>query len=138
MNDSVLNSWKDIATHLHTSVRTAQRWEMRFHLPIHRPSGSQKGPVLAFEKELDEWIQNGGARLALLAGNGEIPRSTERRAKIRPQLASTHARAERMIGLAAEIRQRTEALQKQVERVMRMRAKINAIASSTRVSAAAN
>ena len=50
----VLSSWKEIATFLGKGVRTVQRWEICFGLPIHRPGGSH-GSVLAYPTELDEW-----------------------------------------------------------------------------------
>ncbi len=37
-----ISSWKDIAKHLNTSVRTAQRWEQELALPVHH-AGSTKG-----------------------------------------------------------------------------------------------
>jgi hypothetical protein len=57
----VLGSWKEIANYLGKGVRTVQRWERCSGLPVHRPSGSSKGVVLAFPAELDRWArrQNG-------------------------------------------------------------------------------
>lgn len=118
--DPVLNSWKDIAGHLHTSVRTAQRWEMHFHLPIHRPSGTHKGPVLAFEHELDTWIQNGGAAAMASANGCDAGVASQRspHGTITPQAKFAHERAQRMYDLAAEITRRTQALREQLERAM--------------------
>jgi len=61
----VLGSWKEIANYLGKGVRTVQRWERCSGLPVHRPSGSSKGVVLAFPAELDKWArrQDGGARV---------------------------------------------------------------------------
>lgn len=53
----VLNSWKEIAAHIGRGVRTVQRWEQQLSLPIHRPRGRNRSPVLAFPGELDEWLQ---------------------------------------------------------------------------------
>jgi hypothetical protein len=60
---AVLGSWKEIATYLGKGVRTVQRWERCSGLPIHRPSGTSKGVVLAFPAELDKWArrQDAGA-----------------------------------------------------------------------------
>jgi len=55
---TVLGSWKEIANHLGKGVRTVQRWERCSGLPIHRPSGSSKGVVLAFPAELDRWARH--------------------------------------------------------------------------------
>jgi len=122
MADSVLNSWKDIAAHLHTSVRTAQRWEAHFHLPIHRPAGTHKGPVLAFINELDQWIQKGGPQAAAAngkTGNGFLHH--EQTVKIAPQLISTKQRAQRAHDLAMEVRHRAEELQQQLKRALSIR-----------------
>lgn len=125
MADSVLNSWKDIAAHLHTSVRTAQRWEMHFGLPIHRPSGTHKGPVLAFEKELDQWIQAGGAtRAAAHNGHSGPPASPDtRHQNIRLRALSAMDRAERMHELAAQISLRAKELRERLERAGAIHAK---------------
>ncbi len=53
----VLGSWKEIANYLGKGVRTVQRWERCSGLPVHRPSGSSKGVVLAFPAELDRWAR---------------------------------------------------------------------------------
>jgi hypothetical protein len=53
----VLGSWKEIASYLGKGVRTVQRWERCSGLPVHRPSGSSKGVVLAFPGELDRWAR---------------------------------------------------------------------------------
>lgn len=53
----VLGSWKEIANFLGKGVRTVQRWERYSGLPVHRPSGSSKGVVLAFPPELEQWAR---------------------------------------------------------------------------------
>jgi hypothetical protein len=49
-----LKSWKEIATYLGITVRTAQKWETERYLPVRRPPGG-KGPVTATEQALEEW-----------------------------------------------------------------------------------
>jgi len=51
-----LNSWKEIAAYLDTSVRTVQRWEQTEHLPVHRHEHSAGGTVHADPRELDHWF----------------------------------------------------------------------------------
>jgi len=51
----VLRCWKDIARHLDVSVRTVQRWEREFGLPIRRVCPGHGKPVHAFVAELDAW-----------------------------------------------------------------------------------
>lgn len=53
----VLNGWKEIAMHLGTSVRSAQRYERLAGLPIRRPTFRNKGAVLATKAELDAWLK---------------------------------------------------------------------------------
>ncbi|HEX6772075.1 MAG TPA: hypothetical protein VF126_08630 [Acidobacteriaceae bacterium] len=54
-----LSCWKDIATYLGKGVRTVQRWEQEFGLPIRRPNGiSHKSPVVADPRDLDAWLKS--------------------------------------------------------------------------------
>jgi len=53
---SVLTSWKDIAGYMGKGVRTVQRWEQDFGLPIRRPIGTNKKAVLARPHDLDAWV----------------------------------------------------------------------------------
>ena len=50
-----LDSWKEIASYLGREVRTAQRWEEREGLPVHRHIHNKAGSVYAFKTEIDEW-----------------------------------------------------------------------------------
>jgi phage terminase Nu1 subunit (DNA packaging protein) len=50
-----LDSWKEIAAYLGREVRTAQRWERREGLPIHRHSHVKGSSVWAFRHEIDAW-----------------------------------------------------------------------------------
>ena len=52
---SVLTSWKEIGQYLGKGVRTAQRWELEFGLPVRRPKGRSHHAVLAIPEELDAW-----------------------------------------------------------------------------------
>ena len=53
---TVLTSWKEIATYMGKGVRTVQRWEQDFGLPVRRPCGSSKKAVLARPSDLDSWV----------------------------------------------------------------------------------
>lgn len=53
---AVLTSWKDIARYMGKGVRTVQRWEQDFGLPVRRPQGSNKKAVLARPHDLDAWV----------------------------------------------------------------------------------
>jgi len=52
----LLSGWKEIAEHLHLTVRTAQRWE-RLGLPVRRVSDSACSPVVAIPDELELWAR---------------------------------------------------------------------------------
>lgn len=67
-----LCSWKEIAEHLGKTVRTAQRWEKRLQLPIHRPKPGSR-LVWAFPEELDAWIRRGSHRLAQMRQTHQPP-----------------------------------------------------------------
>ena len=54
----VLKSWKEIARHLGCSVRTVQRWEGDFNLPVRRPHGKGRGSVIVVSSELDSWVRS--------------------------------------------------------------------------------
>lgn len=52
----VLTSWKEIASYLSKGVRTVQRWEKDFGLPVRRPTGSDKSAILARTSDIDLWV----------------------------------------------------------------------------------
>jgi hypothetical protein len=54
MESHQLKTWKEIATHLRVSVRTAQNWERDRGLPVRRIVG-EKSQVRALAGELDAW-----------------------------------------------------------------------------------
>lgn len=53
--DGRLDSWKEIAVYLGRDVRTAQRWERREGLPVHRHQHEKLGSVYALRAEIDAW-----------------------------------------------------------------------------------
>lgn len=62
--DDRLDGWKEIAAHLTKSVKTAQRWEERYGLPVHRVAegqGATGASVFAYKDELEEWLGENGA-----------------------------------------------------------------------------
>ena len=50
-----LESWKKIAAYLRRDVRTVQRWEQTYGLPVHRHQRAQRAIPYAYAKELDAW-----------------------------------------------------------------------------------
>jgi DNA-binding NtrC family response regulator len=55
--DRFLSSWKEIATFFGRGVRTVQRWEQSFGLPVHRPSRADRNIVFAKASELEAWVR---------------------------------------------------------------------------------
>jgi len=52
-----LNGWKEIAAYLGRSVRTVQRWEKDFGLPVRRFGLSKPESVFAAPREIDAWLE---------------------------------------------------------------------------------
>lgn len=52
-----LNGWKEIAAYLGRSVRTVQRWEKDFGLPVRRFGLSKPESVFAIPREIDAWLE---------------------------------------------------------------------------------
>jgi hypothetical protein len=51
-----LNGWKEIAAYVGRSVRTVQRWEKDFGLPVRRFGLSRPESVFALPREIDAWF----------------------------------------------------------------------------------
>lgn len=59
-----LNGWKEIAAYLGRGVRTAQRWEGEFGLPVRRMGRDRGESVFAFTDEVDAWLTSSSAAKA--------------------------------------------------------------------------
>ena len=70
-----LTSWKEIAHFFNKSVRTVQRWEQLFGLPVRRPDAHDHGIVVAFPHELAGWMQS-HLTVCRANGNGRIRNTT--------------------------------------------------------------
>ena len=53
----ILNGWKEIASYLGRGVRTVQRWEILYRMPVHRPAERDRSAIVAFSDELDAWVK---------------------------------------------------------------------------------
>ena len=68
-----LNSWKEIATYLDVSVRTAQMWEAQRGLPVRRMPGP-RGRVSSTTEELEQWKLSGtGPAIPVMAETVAAP-----------------------------------------------------------------
>jgi hypothetical protein len=56
-----LTGWKEIAAHLGRGIRTAQRWEREFGLPVRRIGNDRTESVFAFPAEIDAWLATSSA-----------------------------------------------------------------------------
>lgn len=54
--ETPLSSWKEVAAYLGKGVRTVQRWEQQFGLPVRRPSPNRH-VIFALPSELDAWLK---------------------------------------------------------------------------------
>jgi tetratricopeptide (TPR) repeat protein len=76
-SDGRLDSWKEIASYLRRSVRSAKRWEKEQQLPVHRHRHDKRDSVYAYRAELDGWWNNRGANLTLQNGVEEAAPAPE-------------------------------------------------------------
>jgi DNA-binding transcriptional MerR regulator len=67
----VLNSWKEIAAHLGLGVRTVQRYEQEFGLPVRRLDGKHHSSVRAYPKELNSWLERRAKCLGAQTSEGQ-------------------------------------------------------------------
>lgn len=55
-NEPRLESWGEIASHLRRDIRTVQRWERHYGLPVRRLRVGKLATVYAYRSELDKWF----------------------------------------------------------------------------------
>ncbi len=70
---TVFTSWKEISSYLGKSIRTVQRWERDYGLPVLRPNGKALGVVSASRAELDVWWASRWSHKKNGNGNGSRP-----------------------------------------------------------------
>lgn len=102
MEPEFLNSWKEISNYMGRGVRTIQRYEVQYGLPIRRPSGRSRSAVMATRAEIDAWVAAAPFRekytLSKTAGAGRLPSM----ATIASGLAKMHELRDQMLELRAE------------------------------------
>lgn len=54
----VLNSWKEIAGYMKVGIRTVQRYESEFGMPVRRFDGKNRSLVWAYPDELCTWLHH--------------------------------------------------------------------------------
>lgn len=114
-NTAVLTSWKDIARYMGKGVRTVQRWEMDFGLPVRRPLGSNKKAVLARPRDLDAWVAlRCSSRTQMIAVGSKDASQISRLAALNAQLETARQLRQSHEGLLREMRLQLEQLRQQV------------------------
>lgn len=93
-----LDSWKEIATYLNRDVTTAQRWEKREGMPVHRHLHDRMGSVYASRAELDGWMLSRNLRTSQDPGDTG---SASTGAAVPMSPAAANAPARRMFVLVA-------------------------------------
>ncbi len=69
----LLRTWKEIASCLGVTTRSAERWEKQAGLPVYRAGGGQKARVYAYSDELQQWLDQGGKALRDEGGSTASP-----------------------------------------------------------------
>lgn len=68
-----------IANYLDIGVRTAQRYEALYGMPVHRPAGKGRSAVLALCDELDGWLNNTPKRTSTKAAAASVDGTAQHR-----------------------------------------------------------
>jgi len=114
-----LTSWKEIAEYMRCGVRTVQRYEREFGLPVRRPTGKSRGSVIATRAEIDAWIAADSIRETFKLSRIEIDSRKEAAAKkMEAGVLQMRELKEQMLALRAET---TNTLKLLVERVSDIR-----------------
>jgi hypothetical protein len=123
-SQQVLNSWKEISSYLNRGVRTVQRWEHQFGLPVRHLGKGKRGPVYAFVTELNFWIATSGVLTIK-----PQPISVERQPgnpveESRRLMSNMHSLAQNLANATLQQRQQAELLQR---RILEMRERMKQI-----------
>ncbi|MGA7884870.1 MAG: hypothetical protein WCA44_03945 [Acidobacteriaceae bacterium] len=111
----ILTCWKDIANYMGKGVRTVQRWEQEFGLPVRRPLGSNKKAVLARPSDLDAWVTlRCGARNPLPTASGKHRDAGPRLAALSAHIQRTCQLRDRNRVLLDELQSALQSLRRQV------------------------
>jgi hypothetical protein len=114
---SIFTSWKEIAAFLGKGIRTVQRWERDYGLPVLRPNGKPLGVVSASRIELDAWWASRWSHKG--NGNGDpspVPgafASSLESIRISRELRSVNQQ------LVQQLMQSTESVRQECEELMR-------------------
>lgn len=99
-----LNGWKDVAQYLGKGVRTVQRYEREFGLPVRRPAGKSKGSVVATKIEVDAWVSASPIRNEFKLAVRPSDSSSDMRTEIKRNIGEMVRLRDHMTGLRRELR----------------------------------
>jgi hypothetical protein len=119
-SNELLNSWKEISAYIGRGVRTVQRWERDFGLPVRRPGGHVRGSVIAMRKDIDEWLATRSARQAVEATSTPT-RKNDPRAEHLELSGNISVLRERYCALVEENRRLRENLRQTIAAVQNLR-----------------
>jgi len=115
----ILNSWKEISNHIGRGVRTVQRWEELYGLPVHRAAGRDRSAVYALSDEIDAWLRMGKMHEVPKPHREVTPESAER---YRSLMEHTHTLVDRLRVLrkqSMELRESISRSRESHERIVR-------------------
>ncbi len=126
---TVLTSWKDIARYMGKGVRTVQRWEQDFGLPVRRPQGSNKKAVLARPRDLDAWVAlrcTSRAERVSIDGPGSMDRphssvSLTALSLLNARIETARLLRDNNLALTKEVKAAVEELRSRVESIQQLR-----------------
>ena len=126
---AVLTSWKDIARYMGKGVRTVQRWEQDFGLPVRRPQGSNKKAVLARPRDLDAWVAlrcTSRAERIPIDGSGSMDRphsilSLPALSLLNARIETARLLRDNNLALMKEVKAAVEELRSRVESIQQLR-----------------
>jgi hypothetical protein len=97
-----LNGWKEIASYLGKGVRTAQRWERDFGLPVRRLGADGGEIVFASRAEISRWLETAAhSRAAGGSLPDDVADSTEESPPVEPVAAANVRRDQARAGNAS-------------------------------------
>ena len=97
-----LSSWKEIANYMGKGVRTVQRYEAEFALPVRRPAGKSRAAVVATRAEIDAWVDSSPFRPPQERSVGDISANDPELNEIHEGIREMHELRRQMHALRAE------------------------------------
>jgi len=130
----ILNSWKEISTYLGRGIRTVQRWEASFGMPVHRPAEKERSAVVAFASELNAWLISRKAPVSSKSKSTFL----EIQDKCAERIRHVHDQAKLLQRRTGELMLRYSQIDRQLKRSISLRDQLNRRQRPDRTSAIEN